>query len=169
MVGHLLDLFLVEKPVQISLLEARKWASLNIPAALCKLRCWRYLINRSCWPVQRLQLIEGDFVMQYNPNLTSLAGAAQSLTSVQGQVSSTLAGRCSLCCSCVLDGCYCSNCEHSSLQIAHVIPSQPFVTDITIVWKYYAWPCRCTLLTTPSWCLWQEPMQHLQCQAHWVS
>lgn len=38
--------------------------------------------------LQNLQAVEGDLVLQNNPNLVSLAGAAQTLTSVKGQVSS---------------------------------------------------------------------------------
>lgn len=36
--------------------------------------------------VQRLQIVEGDFVVQNNPMLQSLEGTAQSLTTVLGQV-----------------------------------------------------------------------------------
>ena len=39
--------------------------------------------------LQNLQAVEGDLVLQNNPNLVSLAGAAQTLTSVKGQVNIT--------------------------------------------------------------------------------
>ena len=38
--------------------------------------------------MQKLKIVEGDLAVQYNPNLTSLAGAAQSLTTIKGQVNS---------------------------------------------------------------------------------
>ena len=40
-----------------------------------------------------LQNVDGDFVMQNNANLTSLAGAAQSLATISGQAS-VLGGSC---------------------------------------------------------------------------
>lgn len=41
--------------------------------------------------LQGLQIVEGDFVVENNPKLTSLAGTSQSLTTVLGQVQSALA------------------------------------------------------------------------------